>query len=156
MRMELHSGLEELLRVEYTRWEKLLLPFQRAWYWIKDKGDHFRYRCQRFRRGYSDYDVLDIQMWLVRSVRPMLENILNHLYTHPAELTEEEWEAILREMIHHLTVMDLNHGELVRHQLGIAADDKSRTAEMLIEQERENARGKFFELFNRWYWDLRY
>ena len=141
---------------QYSWWERLFLPFERVWYWLADKWNRFRYRCQRFHRGYSDYDVWDFQMWLVHTLRPMLENMIDHLYTHSEELTSEQWHAILQDMVHLLTLMDADDETTIRQQLGIDSDDRSYQAAMLIMEEQNRARGQFFELLNRWYWDLRY
>lgn len=142
--------------MEYTWLDKLLHPFIWVWMRVEDAWRNFRYRCQRFQRGYSDYDVLDFQMWLVRMLRPMLENMIDHLYTHPEELTPEQWRAILQEMVHLLTLMDADDETTIRQQLGIDSDDRSHQATMRIMEEQNRARGRFFELLNRWYWDLRY
>ena len=95
-------------------------------------------------------------MWLVHMLKPMLENMINHLYTHPEELTSEQWHAILQDMVHLLALMDADDEKIIRQQLGIDADDRSYQASVLIMEEQNRARGRFFELLNRWYWDLRY
>ena len=149
-------NIEKHIIPQYSWWERLLLPFDRAWYWLVDKWNRFRYRCQRFQRGYSDYDVWDFQTWLVHMLRPMLENMINHLYTYPEELTSEQWHAILQDMVYLLSLMDTDDETTIRQQLGIDPADRSYQAAMLIMEERDRARGRFFELLNRWYWDLRY
>ena len=142
--------------IEYTWLDKLLHPFIWVWMRVEDAWRNFRYRCQRFRRGYSDYDVWDFQMWLVHMLRPMLEDITHHLYTHPEDLTFEQWREILQEMLHLLSLMDTDNEAIIRQQLGIDADDRSYEAAVSIFEERNRVRGRFFELLNRWYWDLRY
>ena len=149
-------NIEKHIIPQYSWWERLFLPFERAWYWLVDKWNRFHYRCQRFQRGYSDYDVWDFQMWLVHMLRPMLENMINHLYTYPEELTSEQWHAILQDMVYLLSLMDTDDETTIRQQLGIDPADRSYQAAMLIMEERDRARGRFFELLNRWYWDLRY
>ena len=52
--------------------------------------------------------------------------------------------------------MDADDETTIRQQLGIDPADRSYQAAMLIMEERDRARGRFFELLNRWYWDLRY
>jgi hypothetical protein len=149
-------NVEKHIIPQYSWWERLFLPSERVWYWLVDKWNSFRYHCQRFQRGYGDYDVWNFQMWLVHMLKPMLENMINHLYTHPEELTSEQWHAILQDMVHLLALMDADDEKIIRQQLGIDADDRSYQASVLIMEERNRARGRFFELLNRWYWDLRY
>ena len=128
--------------LEYTWWEKLLLPFSKAWYRSRDKREVKKYRRQRAKRGYSDYDVLDFQMWHVRTVRPMLENMLENLFSYPDEISFEEWQDVLKEMIHLLRLMD--------------TEDESRESYSKICDERTKASTHFFELFGKWFWDLGY
>ena len=132
------------------------LKFKRLWYILLDKRDECRYRRQRAKRGYSDYDVLDIHMWFVRTLRPMLENILANLYTHPDEITFEEWKSIIEEMIVLLRVMDWDDEIFIRKYLGINENDFHIDTVNLVETEREKARIRFMELFSKWFWRLSY
>ena len=145
-----------VVKVEYTLWDKLTFPFVYALNWLKEKFTAIRHFFQRGKRCYSDYDIWDIHSWLVHSLRPMLEDIIEHLYTHPAEITEEEWRAILEEMVHLLNIMDIDDNTTAREVLGVAADDHSKETYKKIADEQERARARFFELFYKWYWDLRY
>ena len=132
------------------------LKFKRLWYILLDKRDERRYRRQRAKRGYSDYDVLDIQMWFVRTLRPMLENILANLYTHPDEITFEEWKSVIEEMIVLLRVMDWDDEIFIRKHLGINENDFHIDTVNFVETEREKARIRFMELFSKWFWRLSY
>ncbi len=58
--------------------------------------------------------------------------------------------------MHLLTLMDADDETTIRQRLGIDSDDRSYQAAMLIMEERNRARGQFFALLNRWYWNLRY
>ena len=118
--------LDKLLSADSTtqkRKLRLKVRWQRFWYGILDKRDERRYRHQRAKRGYSDYDVMDIQMWFVRTLRPMLEKIIAHLYSYPEEITFEEWKAILEEMVVLLKVMDWDDEIFVREYMGISTED---------------------------------
>ena len=135
---------------------RLKVRLKLFWYGLLDKRDEHRYRRQRAKRGYSDYDVLDIQMWLVRTLRPMIEDILSKLHTHPDTLTFEEWKAILEEMITSLKIMDWDDEIFVREHFGINTDDFGVDTCNLIESKRQMARISFSALFAKWFWDLTY
>ena len=154
--IEKSDSPEKYFDIEYTLWEKLILPFQRMWYGIKEQAEYRRYRKQRAHRGYSDYDILDIQMWFVHTMRPRLENIIENLYSYPDGITEEEWKSILQEMVHLLQIMDVDDDCFVRKHLGLALKENNAEITLRIDQERVIARNKFFNLFDKWYWDLRY
>ena len=135
---------------------RLTVRIQHFWYGLLDKRDERRYRRQRAKRGYSDYDVRDIQMWFVRTLRPMLENIRVNLHTYPDETTFEEWKLILEEMIILLKVMDWDDEISVREYMGINTLDFHIDTVNLVEVEREKARVRFMELFSKWFWELSY
>ena len=135
---------------------RLKVRLKYFWYGLFDKRDEYRYRRQRAKRGYSDYDVWDFQMWFVRTLRPMLENINANLYSYPEEITFEEWKAIIGEMILLLRIMDWDDDVFIRERLGLGAEDCDSDTYNLIEEKRKKARARFMELFSKWFCDLRY
>ena len=152
-------SLDKLLGADSTtkkRKLRLKVRWQRFWYGILDKRDECRYRHQRAKRGYSDYDVMDIQMWFVRTLRPMLENIIDHLYSYPEEITFEEWKAILEEMVVLLKVMDWDDEIFVREYMGISTEDSDIDTCNRVESQRKQAQIRFLALFARWFGELSY
>ena len=135
---------------------RLKVRLERFWYGLLDKRDEHRYRRQRAKRGYSDYDVWNIKMWFVQTLRPMLENINANLYTYPEEITFEEWKSIIEEMILMLRIMDWDDEAFIREYLGLGAEAFDSNTRNLIEEERKKARARFMELFSKWFYDLRY
>ena len=135
---------------------RLTVRLKYFWYGLFDKRDEYRYRRQRAKRGYSDYDVLDLQMWFVRTLRPMLENINANLYSYPEEITFEEWKAIIGEMILLLRIMDWNDDAFIREHLGLGEEDFDSNTRNFVEEERQKARTRFMELFSKWFCDLSY
>ena len=63
--------------------------------------------------------------------------------------------SCLWDMVYLLTLMDADDETTIR-QLGIDSSNRSYQAAVLIMEERNRARDRFFELLNRWFWDLRY
>ena len=152
-------SLDKLLSADSTtkkRKLRLKVRWQRFWYGILDKRDECRYRHQRAKRGYSDYDVMNIQMWFVRTLRPMLEKIIAHLYSYPEEITFEEWKAILEEMVVLLKVMDWDDEIFVREYMGISTEDFHIDTCNRVESQRELAQIRFLALFARWFGELSY
>ena len=43
--------------IEETWMDRLIHPVLWLWVRVKDRWDDLRYRCQRFKKGYSDRDV---------------------------------------------------------------------------------------------------
>ena len=69
------------------------------------------------------------------------------------EVTFEEWQAILTEMIECLDIMNYRDDRCVIDHDGSLAD-----AEWLreVEQKRDEARERFFELYGKWFWHIVY
>ena len=114
--------------------------------------DSFRRRCQRFIRGYAWSDVWNMDSWFKRTVKPMLEHLLEHHVGYPGgEISNKDWEAILREMIDCLMLMD---EDAVIEYLGIADDDYSAASYQRVNALMDEKKNRFFELFSKWFYYL--
>lgn len=122
---------------------------------IHEKWKDFRWRCQRFRRGYSQRDLWEMRTWFVETAKPMLQHMKDNHHSCPEELSGEEWAAILGEMIRLLEIMDVWDDAAARKELNISKEDDSYEARMKISKEKEVAKDQFFKLFSEWFWDLR-
>lgn len=149
---------EELLLfdVEYTWIDKLFHPFIWIWGRIEEKWNNLRYRCQCFKKGYSDHDVWEMRDWFIRTAKPMLREMSAKAYNYPEEAGEEQWREILLEMAELLEIMDIWDDTAARKQAGVETDDKSAGATQLISAEKEKAKNRFFFLFNKWFYDMWY
>ena len=81
----------EMVGLEYSFWDRISTPFYRIRRFFYDHWFNFRQRCQRFRRGYADSDVWDLDHWFMATVKPMLEQMLRTYNSHPGEITAEQW-----------------------------------------------------------------
>lgn len=148
------TSIQELLNEEYTWWEEVRFSLSALLLWFKDKWNHFRYRTQCFRRGYSSRDVWEMQDWFIRNAKPMLQTLSLKYYGYPPEITEEQWSAILAEMAHLLNFMDRWDDSAIRVAVGIPTEDSRAEALALIDKERQKAKERFFFLFSKWFYDL--
>ena len=150
---------EEILAqydIEYTWADKLLHPFIWCWVRVEEMLNNLRYRCQRFKKGYSDRDVWEMRDWFIKTAKPMLRELGAKAYNYPEEAGEEQWREILLEMADLLEIMDIWDDTAARKQAGVENDDKSQTTVQLISAEKEKAKNRFFFLFNKWFYDLWY
>lgn len=133
-------------------------------YRIKDFWYDLRYRIQRFKRGYGNRDVWDIDQWFIRTIKPMLiqlrdegNGIPGKLYLTDGDNAGILWENILTEMIGCLDMMEednvykfLGFGELEDYKRMTIDDVKHVNGIM------ENNKNRFFELFSEYFyyiWD---
>lgn len=85
------------------------------------------------------------------TVKPMLEQMLRTYNSHPGEITAEQWEGNLREMIACLTLMD---EDAVQKHLGITDEAWSVDKHQRIKATMFENKKRFFELFEKWFYNL--
>lgn len=135
-------------------WEMIASPFLRLRYWLEEKRDQHRYRRQRAKRGYSDYDQWAMQDWFIRTARPMLQTLSERTYHYPEEVTEEQWREILVEMAQLLEIMTPWEDAAARKQLMIPREARGPEIYRRIDEEKRRAKARFFFLFDKWFYDL--
>lgn len=118
---------------------------------IRSFGQKIRSLRQKMKYGYSDSDVWNIDLWFVRTITPMLQEILDHHYTYPTRMSHEEYKDKLKTMIRYLHYMDEhNASEFLMSQ---SDENKYPNLEDLGKFMEEN-KNKFFELFSELFYDL--
>lgn len=127
------------------------------YYRIKNAWYDFRCRCQRFKRGWAYGDVWDMDVWFIRTVKPMLTHLKDHGIGIPGEFCIGEdgnriyWENTLTEMISCLELMDEDNAE---KYLGISDDNCSVESYKKVHDLMEENKNRFFELFSKYFFDL--
>ena len=134
-----------------TFWDRITMPFYRVRNFFRDKWWMFRKRCQRFKRGFAWSDVWDMDDWFILTAKPMLEHLLKNHCSHPYSINDEEWEAILKEMIDCLDLMDEYNAHA---HLGFAKYDFSADSYKKVGELMEEKKNRFFELFSKWFFSL--
>ena len=142
--------------IEYKWYEKLFMPFSRLIVAIQDRRDERKYRRDRAKRGYGTKDLSDMRYWFVRTVSAMLRDIEKDLVGYPEEISEEEWRATLLKMAHLLDVFDVWDDTVARKDLGLEENDHTAESEKMLCDYKRRAKDEFFELFNKWFYDLGY
>ena len=130
------------------------------YYRIKNTISDFWYdsrcRCQHFKRGWAYGDVWDIDLWFMRTIKPMLIHLRDHGVGFPGTFNNrDEWKVILTEMINCLDMMDEYN---VDKSLGFYDDDHLWSMEdyKRVYEIMEENKNRFFELFSKYFyavWD---
>lgn len=66
---------------------------------LRDIPKEIEWFFQRGIRGYSDRDVWDVSNWFENTVIPMLEQLQKTKHGYPMDMTEEQWNIVLKNMI---------------------------------------------------------
>ena len=125
--------------------------FRRLWHTFIEKCRRLKGRCQRFIRGWADEDSWDISDWFIESLLSMLKKFKEDNNGHPFELTEEEWDNTIDDMIYYLGGMT---------EEGAANQLFGETENLTIDKDKEiishmaHSKEKFFELFVPHFYDL--
>lgn len=117
----------------------------RSIYKVKEALRHLKWRCQRFARGYSDLDCWDIDYWFTKSILKILKQFKSNLHGHPIGMTEEEWDAVLQEMIDCFELVD-------RSDDGTYIDDPEERKQ--FNESVIAAKDRGLDLFKEHYFDL--
>lgn len=115
-----------------------------------------KFARQRIKYGWCDRDTWDIDMWFLAVIPPMLEHLKNINHGYPAEMTEEEWHAILDRMIflfHEAAKDEIDVKELNElYEKG----DKQAWFEgcQKFWKYQDECKNEAFDLFKKWFRDL--
>ena len=125
--------------------------FRRLWHTFIEKCRRLKGRCQRFIRGWADEDSWDIADWFIETLLSMLKKFKEDNNGHPFELTEEEWDNTIDDMIYYLEGMT---EEGATRQL--YGKEQQVTQETIRETYNymSDSKYKFFELFVKYFYDL--
>ena len=132
-------------------WFYITLPFHRLkqLYWCIHRNVKFGF--QRMFRGFDNADAYEFFSNFVDRNYKLLEHFKKHNWGYPANLTEEEWDNILDEMIHHLYMMDeWNVIESLKKGMpeDYTVDYKS------VYEIMDRNKDEFFKLFSKYFYNL--
>jgi len=76
---------------------------------LKDLKRELKYAWQRAWRGYDDCDVWGFGDAIIEKIVLILNDFIKLGHSYPSELTSEEWESILKEMLIYFQNADENY-----------------------------------------------
>ena len=125
--------------------------FSRLWYSFINKCRKLKWRRQRFIRGWADEDTWDIDWWFIKTLSPILKKFKEDNDSHPFELSEEEWDKTLDDMIYYLDGMNEDGAvnQLYGEGENLTVDNYKE-----ISNHMATSKEKFFELFVQYFYDL--
>ena len=125
--------------------------FSRLWRSFISKCRKLKWRCQRFIRGWADEDTWDIEGWFIEILLPMLKKFKEDNNGHPFELSREEWDKTLDDMIYSLEGINEEGAvkQLYGEEVNLIVYDYKEISNHMTESKQ-----KFFELFVKYFYDL--
>lgn len=139
------------LRPKWTFWDKITIPFYRGRQIISDTYYRIRRGFQRMFKGYDDYDVFELFSGFISRYNKILTDYRKTHYGYPADLTEEKWDAIIDEMLHHLKFMDETY---VEDSLCEGMPEHWLPDNMMVYEIMKRHKDEFFKLFSKYFYNL--
>ena len=132
-------------------WFYITLPFHKLkqLYWNIHRAIKFGF--QRMFRGYDNADAYEFFYNFTDRNIKVLKHFKKHNFGYPANLTEEEWDNILEEMIQHLYMMDEWN---VIKSLQEGMPDGWRPAHNTVWEVMERNKNEFFDLMKKHFYDM--
>lgn len=124
--------------------------------WFASMRYSLKCGIQRFKYGYAYGDVYDMDLWFVRTIKQMLTHLRDNGCSYPMQFKDRDaWCVVLDEMISCLHMMDEDnaHIHVAFGEVGAYKEMTHEDRQKAYELMREN-KNRFFELFNKYFYDL--
>ena len=146
-----HSGRLGLNEPEFTLWDKITIPFYRIKHKVKRMYWEARYGFQRMFKGYDSVDTFEIFDKFIERYTKIITEFRNNHWGYPYNLTEEEWDNVLDEMLYHLHYMEEDN---VIEELKKDVPKSWNPSHKNINEIMEKHKDEFFKLFSEYFFHL--
>ena len=139
-------------KLEYL-WLDICHPFRKVRWWIRDIYWQVYYAFERMFKGYDSVDVFELFSTFTERHEKILTQYIKYNCGYPSNMTEDEWDEILTQMLYHLHWMQENNVEEAL-QKGMPEDwiPSSITVYEIMERHKD----EFFKLFSKYFYNLWY
>ena len=132
-------------------WDVITTPYYKAKWWIREIYWEILYGFQRMFKGYDVVDTFETFAKFIERYSKILTDYRKSHYGYPGTMTEEEWDAVVDEMIYHLKYMD---EETVTEELEKDVPDDWSASHKTVGEIMDKHKDAFFELFSKYFFDL--
>ena len=132
-------------------WDTITWPFWKARRWIIDTYWEIRYGFQRMFKGYDSVDTFETFAKFTERYEKILKEYRAHHYGYVANMTEEEWDSIIDDMIYHLHYMNEHN---VEDELSKGMPEDWSPSHKTVYEIMERHKNDFFELFSKYFYNL--
>jgi predicted AlkP superfamily phosphohydrolase/phosphomutase len=132
-------------------WDTITCPFRRVRRWVIDTYWEIRYGFQRMFKGYDAVDTFDTFSKFVERYEKILKEYRSYHYGYPTNMTEEEWDAVVDDMIYHLHYMDEHN---VEDELSKGMPENWHPSSITTYEIMERHKDEFFKLFSKHFYSL--
>lgn len=132
-------------------WDVITTPYYKAKWKVKEVYWNCRYGFERMFKGYDSVDTFEtFAKFIERYTKILTEYRKTHI-GYVGTMTNEEWEAIIDEMLYHLYYMDEWH---VIDELEKGVPDNWSVSAKLVSEVLDKHKDAFFKLFSEYFYNL--
>lgn len=146
-----NNELNSIFNTPFNFWEKVEIFFRRAKHRMRDVYYKVYYGFERMFKDYDTTDIFSVHSKFVERYYKILTDYKNNLHGHPINLTQEEWDNIIDEMIRHLYYMD---EENVDKELMMYMSEDCTPSCETIDEIMKKHKNEFFKLFSEYFYNL--
>lgn len=143
--------MKEIFAGKESFWDSVKYFPWRLGFKIKNLYYQVKYGFQRMFRGYDDTELFNMDMTFVDRYLKALKDFKKYHCGHPYELTPEQWNAVLDELIKHLTLMNEDN---VIAELKNGMPDSFEPDYKTVNEIQNKHKDEFFKLFSEWFYSL--
>ena len=135
----------------FSLMERIEMFFRRMKHRARDIYYEIYYGFERMFKDYDEVDIISLHSKFVERYYKILTDYKNTLHGHPINLTQEEWDNIINDMLKHLYYMD---EENVEKELLKGVSKGWIPTIDIIEKVTEKHKEEFFKLFSEYFYNL--
>lgn len=132
-------------------WDVITTPYCKAKWKLDRLYWHCRYGFERMFKGYDSVDTFEIFSKFIERYTKILKEYRKTHVGYVGTMTNEEWEAIIDEMIYHLKYMD---EETVTEELEKDVPDDWSASVITVYEVMDKHKDAFFKLFSEYFYNL--
>ena len=132
-------------------WDVITTPYYKAKWYIREAYWEVRYGFQRMFKGYDSVDTFETFAKFIDRYTKILTEYRKHHVGYVGTMTNEEWEAIIDEMLYHLYYMDEEHvTEELERDVPKDWSASYTTVNYILDKHKD----EFFKLFSGYFYNL--
>ena len=134
-------------------WDTIVWPFRRLKFKVRDLYWEVRYGFQRMFKGYDVVDTFETFAKFIERYTKILTEYRKKHWGIPMEFvdSEEEWDAVIDEMLYHLRYMD---EDTVIDELEKDVPDDWSVSHKTVNDILDKHKDEFFNLFSKYFYNL--
>ena len=148
-----HSPLWEPKEMKWFEkiWDVITTPYYKAKWKIRDVYWEVRYGFQRMLKGYDSVDTFEIFAKFIERYTKILTEYRKTHIGYVYNMTEEEYDNIIDEMLYHLRYMD---EWTVIEELEEDVPENWSASAKTVDQIMNKHKDEFFKLFSEYFYNL--